>query len=71
MLKGMELGPCTTKWTVDYLSQAAGSKEVKIHVSAVPQMDFLSKNFVYRYFHPKSLVFRGRCLSLSEAIVKT
>ncbi|XP_021254606.1 tRNA wybutosine-synthesizing protein 5 isoform X2 [Numida meleagris] len=48
VLKGMELGPCTTKWTVDYLSQAEGSKEVKIHVSAVPQMDFLSKNFVYR-----------------------
>ncbi|XP_074685632.1 tRNA wybutosine-synthesizing protein 5 isoform X3 [Strix aluco] len=48
VLKGMELGTCTTKWTVDYLSQAEGSKEVKIHVSAVPQMDFLSKNFVYR-----------------------
>ncbi|XP_035754989.1 tRNA wybutosine-synthesizing protein 5 isoform X2 [Egretta garzetta] len=44
----MELGTCTSKWTVDYLSQAEGSKEVKIHVSAVPQMDFLSKNFVYR-----------------------
>ncbi|XP_062434345.1 tRNA wybutosine-synthesizing protein 5 isoform X2 [Rhea pennata] len=44
----MELGTCTTKWTVDYLSQAEGSKEVKIHVSTVPQMDFLSKNFVYR-----------------------
>ncbi|KAM9548293.1 tRNA wybutosine-synthesizing protein 5 isoform 1-T1 [Guaruba guarouba] len=48
VLEGMELGACTTKWTVDYLSQAEGSKEVKIHVSAVPQMDFLSKNFVYR-----------------------
>ncbi|XP_064308003.1 tRNA wybutosine-synthesizing protein 5 isoform X2 [Phalacrocorax carbo] len=48
VLKAMELGTCTTKWTVDYLSQAEGSKEVKIHVSAVPQMDFLSKNFVYR-----------------------
>lgn len=57
MLKGMELGACTTKWTVDYLSQAVGSKEVKIHVSAVPQMDFLSKNFVYRYFVPRPLVF--------------
>ncbi|NXF50230.1 TYW5 protein, partial [Oceanites oceanicus] len=45
VLTGMELGTCTTKWTVDYLSQAEGSKEVKIHVSAVPQMDFLSKNF--------------------------
>uniref|UniRef100_A0A8C3JZK7 tRNA wybutosine-synthesizing protein 5 n=1 Tax=Calidris pygmaea TaxID=425635 RepID=A0A8C3JZK7_9CHAR len=48
VLKGMELGTCITKWTVDYLSNAEGSKEVKIHVSAVPQMDFLSKNFVYR-----------------------
>ncbi|XP_064290080.1 tRNA wybutosine-synthesizing protein 5 isoform X2 [Passer domesticus] len=48
VLTGLELGACTTKWTTDYLSQAEGSKEVKIHVSAVPQMDFLSKNFVYR-----------------------
>ncbi|NXS02625.1 TYW5 protein, partial [Oxylabes madagascariensis] len=48
VLTGLELGACTTKWTIDYLSQAEGSKEVKIHVSAVPQMDFLSKNFVYR-----------------------
>ncbi|XP_060112990.1 tRNA wybutosine-synthesizing protein 5 [Heteronotia binoei] len=48
VLKGIDLGPCTAKWTVDYLSQAVGNKEVKVHVSAVPQMDFLSKNFVYR-----------------------
>ncbi|XP_048339679.1 tRNA wybutosine-synthesizing protein 5 [Sphaerodactylus townsendi] len=48
VLKGIDLGPCTSKWTVDYLSQTVGSKEVKVHVSAVPQMDFLSKNFVYR-----------------------
>ncbi|XP_072835302.2 tRNA wybutosine-synthesizing protein 5 isoform X2 [Pogona vitticeps] len=37
-----------TKWTVDYLSQVTGNKEVKVHVSTVPQMDFLKKNFVYR-----------------------
>ncbi|XP_028607341.2 tRNA wybutosine-synthesizing protein 5 isoform X1 [Podarcis muralis] len=48
VLKGIDLGPCMTKWTVDYLSQASGNKEVKVHVSAVPQMDFLSKNFLYR-----------------------
>ncbi|XP_050825490.1 tRNA wybutosine-synthesizing protein 5 isoform X3 [Gopherus flavomarginatus] len=42
VLKGIDLGTCTTKWTVDYLSQTAGTKEVKIHVSTVPQMDFLS-----------------------------
>ncbi|XP_077175504.1 tRNA wybutosine-synthesizing protein 5-like isoform X1 [Paroedura picta] len=48
VLEGIDLGPCTAKWTVDYLSQAVGDKEVKVHVSPVPQMDFLSKNFVYR-----------------------
>ncbi|KAL7991527.1 hypothetical protein Chor_015783 [Crotalus horridus] len=48
VLKGINLGPCVTKWTVDYLCQTSGKKEVKVHVSAVPQMNFLSKNFVYR-----------------------
>lgn len=50
MLEGIDLGACTSKWTVDYLSQVGGKKEVKIHVAAVAQMDFISKNFVYRYF---------------------
>lgn len=50
MLEGIDLGTCTSKWTVEYLSQVGGKKEVKIHVSAVAQMDFISKNFVYRYF---------------------
>ncbi|XP_030913110.1 tRNA wybutosine-synthesizing protein 5 isoform X2 [Geospiza fortis] len=27
VLTGLELGTCTTKWTIDYLSQAEGSKE--------------------------------------------
>uniref|UniRef100_A0A2I3RQL2 tRNA-yW synthesizing protein 5 n=1 Tax=Pan troglodytes TaxID=9598 RepID=A0A2I3RQL2_PANTR len=48
VLEGIDLGPCTSKWTVDYLSQVGGKKEVKIHVAAVAQMDFISKNFVYR-----------------------
>ena len=50
VLEGIDLGACTSKWTVDYLSQVGGRKEVKIHVAAVAQMDFISKNFVYRYF---------------------
>lgn len=48
VLKGICLGTCTTKWTVDYISHAGGSREVKIHVSTSPQMDFLHKNFMYR-----------------------
>ncbi|XP_057614321.1 tRNA wybutosine-synthesizing protein 5 isoform X3 [Chionomys nivalis] len=48
VLEGLDLGPCTSKWTVDYLSRAGGVKEVKIHVAAVPQMDFI--RFCYVYF---------------------
>ncbi|XP_062862312.1 tRNA wybutosine-synthesizing protein 5 [Trichomycterus rosablanca] len=48
VLKGVPLGPCLEKWTVDYLAAKGGAQEVKLHVSSVPQMDFLHKNFIYR-----------------------
>ncbi|GAB1284981.1 tRNA wybutosine-synthesizing protein 5 [Apodemus speciosus] len=41
VLEGLDLGSCTSKWTVEYLSQVGGTKEVKIHVAAVAQMDFI------------------------------
>ncbi|XP_056145061.1 tRNA wybutosine-synthesizing protein 5 [Lampris incognitus] len=48
VLRGVNLGPCLERWTAEYLGQEGGDKEVKVHVSTVPQMDFLHKNFVYR-----------------------
>lgn len=33
---------------MDYLAAKGGDREVKVHVSSVPQMDFLHKNFIYR-----------------------
>ncbi|KAK6165655.1 hypothetical protein SNE40_022541 [Patella caerulea] len=48
VLKGLDIGPCTRKWTVDYLSKVGGSSEVKLHVCKTTQMDFISKNFLYR-----------------------
>ncbi|XP_023366155.1 tRNA wybutosine-synthesizing protein 5 [Otolemur garnettii] len=59
VLEGIDLGACTSKWTVDYLSQAGGKKEVKIHVAAVAQMDFISKNFIYRTLPFDELVQRA------------
>lgn len=59
MLEGLDLGSCTSKWTVDYLSQAGGTKEVRIHVTAVAQMDFIRKNFVYRTLPFNKLVQRA------------
>lgn len=48
ILRGFDFGNCRTKWTWDYLQQACGSRKVKVHVSPSPQMDFITKNFVYR-----------------------
>ncbi|XP_005813775.1 tRNA wybutosine-synthesizing protein 5 [Xiphophorus maculatus] len=48
VLRGVDLGPCVDRWTVEYLAMKGGQREVKIHVSSVPQMDFLHKNFIYR-----------------------
>ncbi|MFT7815046.1 tRNA wybutosine-synthesizing protein 5 isoform X1 [Arapaima gigas] len=48
VLKGVSLGPCCDRWTVEYLAERGGPKDVKVHVSAEPRMDFLHKNFLYR-----------------------
>ncbi|XP_070771242.1 tRNA wybutosine-synthesizing protein 5 [Enoplosus armatus] len=61
VLRGTGLGPCLEKWTAEYLGQKGGDREVKIHVSTVPQMDFLHKNFVY-----KTLTFREFVKRASE-----
>lgn len=50
VLEGIDLGPCTSKWTVDYLSQIGGRKEVKIHVAAVAQMDFIKLYLLTSWF---------------------
>ncbi|KAM6978571.1 LOW QUALITY PROTEIN: tRNA wybutosine-synthesizing protein 5 [Tautogolabrus adspersus] len=59
VLRGMDLGPCLEKWTAEYLIEKGGDKEVKIHVSTVPQMDFLHKNFAYKTLPFKEFVKRA------------
>ena len=49
ILKGVALGPAPSLWTPDYLAEKCGDRPVKLHVSPVPEMDFIQKNFVYRY----------------------
>ncbi|KAG8432672.1 hypothetical protein GDO86_017061 [Hymenochirus boettgeri] len=59
VLKGLNVGDCTHKWTIDYLSKTGGQKEVKIHVSEVSQMDFIRKNYVYRTLPFDKFVLRA------------
>ena len=50
VLKGIELGEAVDKWTPQYLATSHEADiPVKVHVCATAQMDFLQKNFVYRY----------------------
>ncbi|KAL4217029.1 tRNA wybutosine-synthesizing protein 5 [Mactra antiquata] len=59
VLRGLDIGECKEKWTPEYLSEEGGSKEVKIHVSKTPQMDFINKNFMYRSLLFSELVKRA------------
>ena len=51
VLQGLDIGTCTNKWTTEYLAKVGGDRDVKVHVSQTPQMDFINKNFMYRYKH--------------------
>lgn len=48
VLRNFHIGECQTKWSVDYLKENIGNKDVRIHVSPVDDMNFIKKNFVYR-----------------------
>ena len=52
VLLGVPLGAAPSLWTPEYLSEKVGERLVKVHVSPVPQMDFVRKNFVYRRAWP-------------------
>ncbi|XP_017294113.1 tRNA wybutosine-synthesizing protein 5 [Kryptolebias marmoratus] len=59
VLRGVDLGPCVQRWTVEYLGGKGSDREVKVHVSAAAQMDFLRKNFAYRTLRFNEFVQRA------------
>ncbi|XP_061580310.1 tRNA wybutosine-synthesizing protein 5 [Cololabis saira] len=59
LLRGVDLGPCLDRWTLEYLGQREGDANVKIHVCTLPRMDFLHKNFVYKTLQFKEFVKRA------------
>ncbi|XP_049831261.1 tRNA wybutosine-synthesizing protein 5-like [Schistocerca gregaria] len=48
LLRGINIGECTAKWTTEYLSEKIGPLDVKVHVSQHEKLDFINKNFVYK-----------------------
>ena len=49
VLRNLDIGDDWKNWTSEYLANKIGDVPVKIHVSPVAQMDFLKKNFLYKY----------------------
>ncbi|GAB7338596.1 hypothetical protein MBLNU457_5333t2 [Dothideomycetes sp. NU457] len=48
IIEGLHIGACNQKWTPEYLRQQVGAdRQVVIHDSPTPHMDFQSKNFSY------------------------
>ena len=49
ILCGLDLGSAPRLWNPEYLGEKCGPQPVRVHVCPVQQMDFISKNFAYKY----------------------
>lgn len=59
LLKNVDIGACKTKWTVDFLAEALGPNQVKVHVCPVGNMSFINKNFTYKTLEFKDFIKRA------------
>ena len=48
ILRGLDIGSASVKWTPEYLAQSGGERTVKVHVCRTGKMDFIHKNFAYK-----------------------
>uniref|UniRef100_A0A1B6C0F6 tRNA wybutosine-synthesizing protein 4 n=1 Tax=Clastoptera arizonana TaxID=38151 RepID=A0A1B6C0F6_9HEMI len=58
ILRGVDIGNCSSKWTPEYLIQNVGDIEVKVHVSSESRLDFINKNFIYKTIKLSELIKR-------------
>ena len=68
VLRGFDLGSAPQLWTANYLRDTCGDNPVKVHVSPTNKMDFISKNFAYKYVKfnlgdRKTAILIGHCRS--------
>ena len=49
VIRGFDLGAAPQLWNASFLKDACGDIPVKVHVSPTSKMDFISKNFAYKY----------------------
>jgi tRNA wybutosine-synthesizing protein 5 len=66
LLRGVDIGECTSKWTNDYICGKVGSVNVKVHVSSSPLMDFVKKNFLYKTLPFDELVKKASAVACEQ-----
>ncbi|GFG29109.1 hypothetical protein Cfor_00276 [Coptotermes formosanus] len=66
LLRSVDIGECTSKWTTDYICGKVGSVNVKVHVSSSPLMDFINKNFLYKTIPFEELVKRASTVACDQ-----
>ncbi|XP_046662570.1 tRNA wybutosine-synthesizing protein 5-like [Homalodisca vitripennis] len=59
VLRGLDIGDCCEKWSVEYLTHHIGHLEAKIHVSCESKMDFINKNFSYKTLSLAEIIKRA------------
>ena len=59
VIRGADLGPCTSTWSSDYLIEKLRPRSVRVHVGTEPNLDFRSKNFTYLDMDVRELVKRA------------
>lgn len=55
----MPLGACTERWRFAYLSEVVGDLKISAHVSTVPGLNFVTKNFAYEVMPLRDLLLRA------------
>ncbi|KAG1653659.1 tRNA wybutosine-synthesizing protein 5 [Nymphon striatum] len=58
ILRGLNIGICKQKWSLEYLKENAEDVDVKVHVTTEPNMSFIKKNFAYRSLKFKNFLNR-------------
>lgn len=66
LIRGVNIGECTSKWTSEYICEKVGNVDVKVHVSPSPMMNFTSKNFLYRTLPFDELVKRASATTCDQ-----
>lgn len=60
LIKGVDVGDCTSKWDPEYLAGKLEDKKIIAHVSSEEKLDFINKNFKYEKMDFQDFINRAQ-----------